>query len=415
MMSESRGVSPSPTQPDGLDHQELGVPRNHPRWAEPARREAPQVRAPAAAVVLATVSSALLASLLLAACGDGGGTTTAPAPPQPLPLSWNDVPDEITVRVGEEEIFTALLSAPVNATYSITADSEAVEVSGRSLRAGVFEGTVKGVEAGEVTITLTANNPGYSTARATAGVVVEDPFDTNLWRELVFDAFDCPNGSSQELCMSRWGERVVEQRITVVLPSQPNFHLSVNDRDWPWDFSSFQQDTIRDAIRNSVRQATGESFTGRITAGPEVRDQAGWVDIWPVGDEWFGVSGICAAALAGEPAGWIVINVDSLGHCDLASVAVHEVGHALGFFHVLDFGDYIMSPQLSAIPPEFSEAEQFHANLAWDLGRGLPFTPDPRESALSTQMATGRSGIGVTKTLDGGKAAGAEMTICPAF
>ncbi len=358
---------------------------------------------------------ALGAALLLGSCDDGG-SPAAPAPPPLLPLSWNDVPDEIMVRVGEEETFTALLTAAVNATYSITADSDAVEVSGKALRAGVFEGTVVGVDAGEVTITLRANHPGYISASETLEVVVEDLFDESLWRELVFDAYGCPNGSSKEICMTRWGERTVEQRITVVLHSQPNFHLSVNDRDWPWDFSSFQQNIIREAIRDSVWQATGDRFTGRITAGPEVRNQAGWVDVWPVGDEWFGGGrGPCAAALVGEPAGWIVINVDRLRFCDLASLAVHEVGHALGFFHVLDLGDYIMSPHLSAIPPEFSEAERFHTELAWDLGRGLPFTPDPRESASFTQMAMSRSRIGVAKTLAGSKAARDEMTICSAY
>ena len=353
----------------------------------------------------------LIGALFLGSCDQGGGAPAAPPPP--IPLSWNDVPDQITVRVGEEETFTALLSAAVPATYSASASSGAASVSGREVRTGVYQVTVTGIEAGEVQVTVRANHAGYTTATAMVDVVVEDLFDESLWREMVFDAFDCPNGSSRELCMRRWGEREVEQRITVVLSSQPNFHLSVNDRNWPWDFSSFQQSTIRDAIRNSVRQVTGKSFTGRITAGPEVRNRAGWVDIWPVGDEWFGGNGPCAAALPGEPAGWIVINVDSLGYCDLASVAVHEVGHALGFFHVLDFGDYIMSPHLSAIPPEFSEAERFHTKLAWDLGRGLPFTPDPRERSSAAQ-AMARSRIGVTKTLDGGKAARGEMTICPA-
>ena len=65
---------------------------------------------------------------------------------------------------------------------------------------------------------------------------------------------------------------------------------------------------------------------------------------------------------------------------------MHEVGHALGFFHVLNLGDYIMSPLLTEIPPVFSETEQFHAQLAWELGRGAPYTPDPRKTSSSTLM-----------------------------
>lgn len=359
------------------------------------------------------VPSALVALTLVSCGGDGGGGAPA-APPPPIPLSWNDVPDGITVRVGEDETFTALLSAAVPATYSAGASSGAATVSGREVRTGVYEVTVTGVEAGEVQVTLRANHTGYTTATASVDVVVEDPFDQNLWRELVYDAFDCPNGTSREICMRRWGEREVEQRITVVLRGQPNFHLSVNDRDWPWDFTSFQQSTIRDAIRESVRQATGETFTGRITSNRFIRDQAGWVDILPVGDEFFGDGrGPCGAALVGEPAGIIVINVDQIGDCDLASVAVHEVGHALGFFHVLDLGDYIMSPHLSAIPPEFSESEIFHTELAWELGRGLPFTPDPREGSSFSRMSMARSTFARKKTLAEGRAALPELTICP--
>ena len=214
--------------------------------------------------------------------------------------------------------------------------------------------------------------------------------------------------------MRRWGEREVEQRITVVLRGQPNFHLSVDDPDWPWDLTSFQRSTIRDAIRQSVRQATGETFTGQITSNQYVRDQAGWVDIVPVGDEFFGDgAGPCGAALVGEPAGLIVINVDQIRFCDLASVAVHEVGHALGFFHVLDLGDYIMSPHLSAIPPEFSESEIFHTELAWELGRGLPFTPDPRAGSSVSRMSMARSRFVGKKTLAAGKAALPELTNGP--
>ncbi|MDE2881746.1 MAG: hypothetical protein OXP70_07835 [Acidobacteriota bacterium] len=341
------------------------------------------------------VGGLLVAALspLVLSCGDGGGGAPA-APPPPIPLSWNDVPDGITVRVGEEEIFTALLSAAVPATYSASASSGAATVTGREVRTGVYEVTVAGVEAGEVQVTLRANHTGYTTATASVDVVVEDLFDESLWRELVFDAYDCPNGSTNEGCMNQWGERQVERRITSVLPSQPDWHILGGYVDGePWEFTSFQEQVVRDAIRNGVEQATGERFTGRITTGLTLKDSYGWVDVLPMRDEFWedlGRRPPCGVALVGATEGVILINLDALDVCDLASLMAHEVGHALGFYHVLNVGDYIMSPYLTEIPPEFSEGEQFHALLAWELGRGAPFTPDPRKTSSAARMTTDR-------------------------
>ena len=39
-----------------------------------------------------------------------------------------------------------------------------------------------------------------------------------------------------------------------------------------------------------------------------------------------------------------------------------------------------MSPHLTDIPSVFSEPEQYHAKLAWELGRGARYTPDPRQT-----------------------------------
>ena len=330
-------------------------------------------------------------SLCFWGCGDGGGRSPAtPAPPPLLPLSWNDVPGEITVKVGETETFVATLTSAIDAQYTFTADSEVVAVDGKALRAGVFEGSVTGVEAAEdgVTLTLSATHSGYVTATETTDVVVEDLFDENLWRELVFDAYDCPNGTTDEVCMEIWGERRVEQRITAVLPFQPNFHLVSLGRGWR--FTSFQQSTIRTAIRAAVEQVTGERFTGQVTSGQTPRDQYGWVDVFAVDDDFYDGRGVCGSAGVGLTEGVAIINIDSLNFCDLASLTTHEVGHVLGFFHVLNLGDYIMSPYLTEIPPEFSESEQFHAQLGWELGRGAPYTPDPRKRSSAVRMAVER-------------------------
>lgn len=188
-----------------------------------------------------------------------------------------------------------------------------------------------------------------------------------------------------------------------MLPSQPSFQIRTIAPPplGTYRFSRSHVETIEDAIRDGVAQTTGERFDGRITtSSTSFRDQDGWVDIIPVGDDfWEGEGGPCGAALVGARNGTILINVDRLDDCDLLSLTMHEVGHALGFFHVLDLGDYIMSPFLDGIPPIFHEDEQFHARLAWELGRGARYTPDPRRSPATLTMD--RFSPGGPKTLDG--------------
>ena len=108
----------------------------------------------------------------------------------------------------------------------------------------------------------------------------------------------------------------------------------------------------------------------------------------PVGSEILGGRTTCGGANVGQTEGLMVVNVEGSDSCDLFAVTMHEVGHVLGFFHVLNLGDFIMSPILTEIPAVFTETEQFHAQLAWELGRGVPYTPDPRKASSSSLWTT---------------------------
>ena len=323
------------------------------------------------------------------------------------PLEWTDLPGEIELDVGSEVTARLRLSQPVRPDLEVDVSNRNVAASAEC-RTGVCELTVEALLEGESVITFTATADGYTDATGEIEVFVADPFQLALWRELVFDGYDCPRADSTARCTRLWGGRAVEDRITSVLSSQPNFHILTTARltVGTYRFTRSHVETIKDAIRDAVPQTTGERFDGRITtSSTSLRDQDGWVDIIPIGNDWWqdGV-GPCGTASVGARNGTILVNVDRLDDCDLVPLAMHEVGHALGFFHVLDLGDYMMSPFLSGIPPVFHDDEQYHGRLAWELGRGARYTPDPRRRSLATLTTDAFSPAfspGGQKTLEG--------------
>jgi len=310
-------------------------------------------------------------------------------------LEWSVLPEGIEMEVGEERTVQLELNSPVLPELEIETPGEIVAATAECV-IGACEMTVQGLAGGESVITVTATADGYTEATGEIDVFVEDPFDPALWRELVFDAFECPSGFTDESCRNFWGDRTVEERITAVLPAAPDFHILTRaaTRSGTWRFTSRQIDTIKQAIHDAVAQLTGTPFRGRITTGTRLNDEYGWVDVLPLGDAFWESRPPCGAALVGATEGVILINTDRLDDCDLLPVTMHEVGHALGFYHALNLGDYLMSPLLTEIPAVFTETEQFHTQLAWELGRGARYTPDPRKRSTTSFLTTDAFSIG---------------------
>ncbi len=113
--------------------------------------------------------AAAAAFVLFASCGDG----TPAAPPPALPLSWNDVPESLSLKVGESKTLHLSLTSAVTATYSHSASNARVSIAGESPRAGIYEMTITGVEPGDSSVSLTASAPGYASAAARLPVMVE--------------------------------------------------------------------------------------------------------------------------------------------------------------------------------------------------------------------------------------------------
>ena len=231
---------------------------------------------------------------------------------------------------------------------------------------------------------VTARNPGRFDTIATArglearmtGMVVHPApgrqFNDRFWSEMAYDAFD--------------EEGEVTDFLYPLEEPLPGFYFWLSDPDGFRVAAPGWAAWGRRHLPRIVESLTGKPYHGRIEAGDADRREVGWITIVfdrppyevPRGDA-------CGRARVGanspDYTGRIWIYLTRLGDTCytgydpdkryLGSTLFHEVGHALGFFHVRD-ADAIMcaSGDCRGAPISFSAREQYHARLAYRIGRG---------------------------------------------
>lgn len=376
------------------------------------------------------------------------------------------------LRVGDETKFTILLTAAVDAEFSVTLKDEKVRASGEKARTGVYDVTIVALEAGATEIEVTARANGYRTATASIPVTVEaippivirgtvrerngspvedavvsivdpatgevegaditdrsgrfhvdelegdryrvevvalgyepvpprtvtrtrfrhtfdvfftlDPtappltlpfnFSRRFWDSLVFDALDCPKAGT---CEPSGNERLAlhDRRMwRLATGSRTNFHIRTHSDSGGRRLSSARVGLIRLAIADAMDELTG-SFRGRITSGPENVERSGTVTIHGLSSREFEseYGDYCGWAWIGRDPGGIYLNTGLIsatpkrGYCTLEPLVLHEIGHALGFYHVP--GGNVMANPIEE-HYSFSPEEQTHGRLAYQLQRG---------------------------------------------
>ena len=154
---------------------------------------------------------------------------------------------------------------------------------------------------------------------------------------------------------------------------------------------------VREALVRAVREFSGGTLSAAaLDEGTDVRAPAtGWinVDIRRDPEE----ESICGFALVGANPGSITFNNDvcSCGSNKIpGSLVLHEVGHALGFFHVPDRNS-VMYPFLPGNCPagQLSPAEKYHAAIAYSRPRG---NQDPDVDPSAAQFVVSGQPITVT-------------------
>ena len=225
---------------------------------------------------------------------------------------------------------------------------------------------------------VTAHNPGrFDTiatargleARMTGMEVYPGPslyFDDQFWQEIVYDARDNPGGRKNYI----W---------TLAAPL-PGFYLWLGDPEGRQVASDAWIPYAERNFPRAVESLTGKPYRGRIESGLTNREQKGWITVVFDAPPYEREPPSCGRGRVGANPGriWFYLKEDLTPYCggeyprDYTSMILHEIGHALGFFHVSD-GRSIMSLGWKSgnFPTQARANDQYHARLAYRLGRGF--------------------------------------------
>lgn len=316
----------------------------------------------------------LLVAALGASCGDANGPPpappTAPTPPtnaQTWTYAGRVVANQTQAPVAGALIQPAAGPAAVTGAggafaIQIASDTDpaiAIDAPGMLPRQTTFAG---GQDRSDLEIDLISLAP---------------PFSLDFYRQLARNAFDAPNGPRQRI--SRWTQ-------------PPNFFIKTTDQDG-LAVEQARIDKVIASIRNIVPQATAGRFeAGTIETSPDDRPpQPGWIRVLFRSDPDFTS---CGTATVGANPGLVNLSVNCSGdpiggppdQGPSAFVVAHEVGHAMGFWHVAEglMGRFGSGVQPGASPPQMrydmTDIEKHHAAIIYSrpVGNADPDV-DPSE------------------------------------
>lgn len=319
-------------------------------------------------------AAAFALALLGAGCGsDDVRSPTAPTAPEPVDRTLVSIEIVNVPPAGLTVGYTVRLE--VHGTYSDgtkrieTAAWASSDPGVASVDAG---GAVRARAAGISTITATVGD-----LRATVMVEVRPVGpDEAFWRQFAFNDYDCRTRADCEDAGFEYSD--LHERVLWRLPTpSPDFFLVETSLE------PALVERIRETIPHAVSQLTGVPYAGRIAVGPvDAQEWSGNAQITVEGvtPGQTPTSPACRDIEIGSAGGWayigrvrgcIVLNVSGRWPPG-RSLIMHEIGHALGFYHTEDPDD-IMHRTAGGHGGNFTPLEQHHGRFAYTQPRGASY------------------------------------------
>ena len=329
----------------------------------------------------------LLASIV--ACS---GSPTAPSPI--LTTNTELTPARLTIDfpssafdVGETGQFRANLVLSNGATRE---DVAAEWQSSNTVVATVSDtGVVTAWQPGTFDLRATAEG---LTARLTGFHVatpVDSRFDDTFWRQMVYNEFETgyTAGTSR-----------------VLANTSPDVHIV--------DAPDRVDDLIARALPRLVQQLTGAPYVGTLYVSA-TRRMSPYRGIDVVLDDSLDRPSYCGQARTGALEGLISLRRDCSSYeQDLFdNLFAHEFGHAMGFYHTDQYSTNLTGQDCMSGGGSFgwnscnsgrgfTPREQYHAQLAYRVGRGIPYCGWPLGKGCYGQSSAFDSQIGSSFVVD---------------